>query len=188
MVRLLGFMFLLSTVIATCGISYAGDDSGPISPSGVKQGLEIAPVKLNLTGKDPAEVGLGSYLTNAVGDCSGYHSYPEYLEKGGPGSNPAAGDPFEGKPSTQSVFKQLVANFNSKHYLADGQCFGSYMARDLTPDTHGLPEGLTQVEFVKALRTGVEVYCEILAPRFASFRHRPLLFSFRSCHGPLITA
>ena len=105
---------------------------------------------------------LGSYLVNAVGDCSGCHSFPQYLAKGGPGTNPRADDPYLGTPSTQSVSKQLVANFNNSHYLAGGQCFGPYMARNLTPDPSekGLPEGLTQAEFVKALRTGEDIHCE----------------------------
>jgi hypothetical protein len=163
MARLLSLAIMLSTAVMTCGISYAGDDSNRISTSRVLQGKAISPVTLDLTGKDPAQVYLGSYLVNAVGDCSGCHSFPQYLLKGGPGTNPSADDPFLGTPSTQSVSRQLVANFNYKHYLAGGQCFGPYMARNLTPDPseHGLPEGLTQAEFVRALRTGEDIHCEI---------------------------
>jgi hypothetical protein len=54
---------------------------------------------------------------------------------------------------------QLLANFNTSHYLAGGQCFGPFMARNLTPDSHGLPEGLTEEEFVKAMRTGEDIHC-----------------------------
>lgn len=129
MVRTLSFTVTLSAAVMICGISYAGDNDDRISPFPVQQGFAISPVKLNLAGKDPLKVGLGSYLVNAIGDCSGCHSFPQYLEKGGPGSNPAAGDPFEGTPSTQSVSGQLVANFNFSHYLAGGQCFGPYMAQ-----------------------------------------------------------
>src|SRR5690242_8044534 len=42
--------------------------------SKVQQGFEIAPVPLNLAGKNRALVGLGSYIVNAVGDCNGCHS------------------------------------------------------------------------------------------------------------------
>jgi hypothetical protein len=111
-VRRLSFAVTLATAVTVCGISYAGDDENGISPFPVQQGFAISPVKLNLAGKDPLKVGLGSYLVNAVGDCSGCHSFPQFLEKGGPGTNPAAGDPFEATPSTQSVSRQLVANFN----------------------------------------------------------------------------
>jgi hypothetical protein len=40
----------------------------------VRIGFQIAPVPLNLDGKDRDMVGLGSYLVNAVGDCNGCHS------------------------------------------------------------------------------------------------------------------
>jgi hypothetical protein len=162
MIRSLSLAFMLSTAVMICGASYAGDDSSTIPTSRVLQGKAISPVKLNLTGKNPTEVYLGSYLVNAVGDCSGCHSFPQYLAKGGPGTNPRADDPYLGTPSTQGVSKQLVANFNNSHYLAGGQCFGPYMARNLTPDPSekGLPEGLTQAEFVKALRTGEDIQCE----------------------------
>ena len=42
-----------------------GDDD-----SRVQEGLEMAPVHLDLHGKDRALVGLGSYLVNAVGDSA----------------------------------------------------------------------------------------------------------------------
>jgi hypothetical protein len=44
----------------------------------------------------------------------------------------------------------LIANLNVSHYLSGGQCFGPFIARNLTPDANGLPEGLTDAEFVKA--------------------------------------
>ena len=113
-----------------------------------------------MTGLSLRQVALGSYLVNAVGDCSGCHSFPRYLEKGGPGSNPSAGDPYEGKPSTQSVSGQLVANLNVAHYLSGGQCFGPFMAPNLTPDKYGPVEGLTEEEFIKVMRTGEDIHCE----------------------------
>jgi hypothetical protein len=100
-------------------ISYAGDNANQIPRSEVQQGAAIAraviaPAKLNLAGKIPAQVFMGSYIVNSSGDCSGCHSFPQYLQPGNTaGSNPAAGDPFEGTPSTQSATGQLVANFNS---------------------------------------------------------------------------
>jgi hypothetical protein len=160
----LRFALVLSMLFMLSGISYAGDDDDTISSSQVQQGFEISPVpkdKLNFTGKSKARVGLGSYLINAIGDCSGCHSFPQYLEKGNAaGSNPSAGDPYEGMPSTQSVSQQLVANFNVSHYLAGGQCFGPFMTRNLTPDAAGLPQGLTEEEFIKVIRTGEDIHCE----------------------------
>jgi hypothetical protein len=151
--------------VMTCAISYAGNNDNQISPSEVQQGKAIAPVQLNLAGKSPAQVYMGSYIVNSSGDCSGCHSFPQYLNKGGPGTNPAVGSPYDGTPQDQSVTGQLVANINSAHYLTGGQCFGPFMARNLTPETNdqpypGLPEGLTEAEFIKVLRTGEDIHCE----------------------------
>ena len=49
----------------------------------------IAPVPLNLRGKNPALVGLGSYLVNAVGGCNDCHTNPPYA---------TGGDPHLGQP------------------------------------------------------------------------------------------
>jgi hypothetical protein len=163
-VRPLSFALALSAAVTVCGISYAEDNDDAISSSRVQQGFEISPVpkaKLNFAGKNPVQVGLGSYLLNAMGGCSDCHSFPRFLEKGNTaGGNPAAGDPFEGTPSTQSVSRQLLANYNVSHFLAGGQCFGPFMARNLTPDANGQPEGLTEAEFIKVMRTGEDIHCE----------------------------
>lgn len=44
----------------------------------MKQGLAIAPVHLDLRGKNRALVGVGSYLVNAVSDCNDCHTRPYY--------------------------------------------------------------------------------------------------------------
>lgn len=141
---------------------YADEDD---EDSLVEQGFSISPIppadlKFDRTDRD--RVGLGSFIVNAIGDCSGCHSFPQFLENGDPaGSDPTAGDPFDGLPSSEPAGRQpLVANFNTPHYLAGGQCFGPFMARNLTPDDHGLPEGLTEAEFIKVLRTGEDIHCE----------------------------
>jgi len=155
------FASALGTAALLTGAALADDDT--INPSFILQGFAISPIpqsKLSLNGKNLALVGYGSYLVNAMGDCSGCHTFPQYYNLRGPGSNPAAGDPFSGTPSTQSITKQLVANFNTSHYLAGGQCFGPFMARNLTPDSQGLPEGLTEAEFFRVMRLGEDVHCE----------------------------
>jgi hypothetical protein len=159
--RLFPFALAMSIVPIMADVSYAEDT---IDAARVQQGFSISPIPknmLNFKHSIPAKVGLGSYIVNAIGDCSGCHSFPQYLEKGNSsGSNPNAGDPYEGLLMSQSVNGQLVANFNTSHYLAGGQCFGPFMARNLTPDANGLPEGLTETEFIKVLRTGEDVHCE----------------------------
>jgi len=162
--RWLRFAAALSMAVVASGPSFGNEDDDNIAPSQIQQGFAISPIpkaNLNLADKAPSKVGLGSYLVNGVGDCSGCHTFPRFLEKGNlAGSNPAAGDPYKGTPSTQSVSGQLVANQNVSHYLAGGQCFGPFMARNLTPDASGLPEGLTETEFIAVMRTGEDIHCE----------------------------
>jgi hypothetical protein len=151
----------LASLLALSGVSFA-DDS--VDPSLVRWGFAISPIppsQLNLRDNNADMVGFGSYVVNAMGDCSGCHSFPQYLEKGDKaGSNPSAGDPYEGGLKSQSVRGLLVANFNVSHYMAGGQCFGPFMARNLTRDTRGLPEGLTEAEFITVMRTGEDIHCE----------------------------
>jgi hypothetical protein len=101
----------------------------------IRQGFAIAPVPLDLKGKNRALVGLGSYLVNGVGGCNDCHTNPPYA----PG-----GDPFAGEP------KQI----NTEGYLAGGMAFGPFVSRNLTPDEEGRPAGLTLEEFIEVIRTG----------------------------------
>jgi len=48
-------------------------DRGDAADSRIEQGFEIAPVPLNLEGKNRALVGLGSYLVN-FGGCNDCHN------------------------------------------------------------------------------------------------------------------
>jgi cytochrome c553 len=106
------------------------------SESRVQRGFDIAPVQLNLQGKNRDAVGMGSYIVNATGLCADCHSCPTYA----PGHNPYApgGD----------------GQINADSYLAGGVAFGPFVSRNLTPDPNGRPAGLTPQEFVQAIRTG----------------------------------
>ena len=161
--RQLALFGLLALAASGMSRSAAADDDPTLSDK-ARLGFAISPVpkgRLNLENADRQMVGLGSYIVNSTGDCSGCHSYPQFLRQGNQaGSNPQAGDPFEGTPSSQSIDGALQANFNISHYMGGGQCFGPFMARNLTPDENGLPEGLTESEFIKALRTGEDIHCE----------------------------
>ena len=61
---------VLGGMILSSGPGLAADDD----ESKIQQGFAIAPVPLNLAGKDPALVGLGSYIVNAQADCNGCHT------------------------------------------------------------------------------------------------------------------
>ena len=65
----------------------ADEHESDSTDSRVQRGLEIAPVPLNLAGKDRTLVGLGSYLVNATADCNGCHTASPQVEFA-PGGNP----------------------------------------------------------------------------------------------------
>lgn len=126
------------------------DDDRDRNDSRIEQGFDIAPVPLNLAGKNRTLVGLGSYLVNAVGDCNGCHNPGPGANEFAPGGNPFLGQPKKINPAT---------------YLGGGRDFGSLVAgsahiisRNLTPDKTGRPEGgHTFAEFHQIMRTGVDL-------------------------------
>jgi len=125
--------------------------------SKIKIGFAIAPVPLNLARRNKALVGLGSYIVNAVGDCNGCHT-----SGGPPNFNYAAG----GNP----YFKQ-PQKVDPTVYLSGGADFGpvgtptgpngypgpDMIARNLTPNKDGVPEGgMSLSEFKDILRHGTD--------------------------------
>jgi hypothetical protein len=121
-----------ATLAATLAAQTANDPE-----SRVQRGLAIAPVLLDLQGKNLALVGQGSYIVNAEGGCVDCHTSPLFL----PGGNPYAGQP-----------KQI----NAPAYLGGGAAFGPFISRNLTPDALGRPAGLMLEEFVSAIREGID--------------------------------
>jgi hypothetical protein len=129
----------------------AHDEDRRPDEANVRRGFEIAPVPLNLRGKDRDLVGLGSYLVNAVASCNDCHSAGPAVEFA-PGGNPY----FKGNPPT--VINQSV-------YLGGGRNFGALVpgtpeiiSRNLTPDRTGRPVGgRTLAEFEYILRTGADL-------------------------------
>jgi hypothetical protein len=101
-----------------------------------RRGLAIAPVKLDLKGKDQVLVGLGSDLVNATGGCHDCHTAPPYAK---------GGDPFLGEKK----------RINTAGYLAGGTPFGpGIVSTNLTPDAKGLPGGMSFKQFKRAMRFG----------------------------------
>jgi hypothetical protein len=106
------------------------------SDARIQRGFELAPVPLDLAGKNPALVGLGSYLAH-IHACSGCHTEPAHA----PG-----GDPYLGQPEQVNV----------DGYMAGGRQFGPFRSRNITPRANGLPGGLTREEFMLVMRTGAD--------------------------------
>ena len=126
-------------------LSAGGRDLSPAEIDRIVRGYLITPVPLDLRGKDPVLVGLGSYNINAKGGCNDCHTAPPYA----PG-----GDPFAGEPK----------RINAARYLAGGVPFGppgdpnTPVSRNLTPRAStGLPAGLTWDQFRRTMRTGADL-------------------------------
>lgn len=136
------YLLSLAMTLAIVGSSPAsaqGAPQGDNEHSKIQIGFTIAPVPLNLKGKNPALVGLGSYIVNAQADCAGCHSFPQYAE---------GGDPHLGQPAV----------IEPSGYLVGGApFFGPFVPRNLTPNRAGLPAGLTLQEFLLVLDTGADL-------------------------------
>lgn len=148
----------LGTTLVFAGAAIAGlllnsprgkatdDEEG--NESRIERGFDIAPVPLNLEGKNRALVGLGSYIVNAQADCDGCHS---------------AGPPTEFAPGGNPYFGQPT-KINKDTYLGGGRHFQiapnfpDIISRNLTPDKTGMPEGgRSFAEFVHIIRTGADL-------------------------------
>ena len=130
-------LLVLSAIIVTQSIGTAAEDNG--EGSKIRIGFAIAPVPLDLNGKNPALVGLGSYIVNAQAGCAGCHSDPEYAD---------GGDPHLDQPEQISV----------ETYLSGGAAtFGPFVPRNLTPNSSGRPAGLTLERFLEVIDTGADV-------------------------------
>jgi hypothetical protein len=131
----------------------------------VEIGLRIAPDFIDMRGKDPNLVGLGSFIVNGQADCNGCH-----------GSDPAN----EFRPTNNPYFRppnNFPIKYNQATYLNGGQNFGpvgpgvvkdpnsplfggpglgpNIISRNLTPDYTGNPEGGHDLgSFMTILRTG----------------------------------
>jgi len=127
------FGMVLSSRTAVNSATPSGPDSE--TQKRIAIGYKIAPVHLNLAGKDKILVGLGSYIVNAQASCVDCHSCPTYAQ---------GGNPFFGQPK----------QFNKDTYLSGGVPFGTLRSDNLTPDSGGLPAGLTLTQFIKLMRTG----------------------------------
>jgi len=141
----------------------------------IKIGFEIAPVPLNLEGKNRDLVGLGSFIVNAQGDCNGCHT------AGGPpnfnyakGGNPYFGQQTKTDPTTYLAggtdFGPAVPPSAAVGGFPPGSQppsyppaeYGEYVGpdiitRNLTPDKTGRAEGgRTLEQFKEIMRKGTD--------------------------------
>jgi hypothetical protein len=144
-------LFVSATLISNLPVRGFANDGNPGDLHGqseIQQGFAISPVRLNLRGKNPALVGLGSYIVNAQGACNDCHTCPSYVQ----GTNPMPPPFGAGVPGHGII--------NPVNYLAGGVSFTAgpvtVVSKNITPDATGKPEGLTLEEFKKVIRTGVD--------------------------------
>ena len=147
----------------------AQDNSDNTEASRIKIGFEIAPVPLNLEGKDPDLVGLGSYWVNGVSDCNFCHT-----SGGPPNYNFAAGgNPYFGQPKKTDPTIYLAGGTDfgpavppipgvyppPAYWLPSGPYVGpDIISRNLTPDKTGRAEGgRTFEQFKEILRHGTDL-------------------------------
>ncbi len=129
----------------------------------VTRGFQVAPVPLNMQGKDFALVGLGSYLVNAGSDCNSCHNSGQTLD----GMFLAGQNPY--RLMTGMMFPQQK-KVDPTTYFGGGQDFGTVdfgdtsptdpdiISRNLTPDKTGKAEGgHTFGEFMQIIRTGIDM-------------------------------
>lgn len=115
----------------------------------IRQGFAISPVPLNMAGKNPDLVGMGSYIVNAIASCNDCHS-----------SDPSAEFVAGGVP----YFNQHPTKVNPAVYLGGGRDFGplipgsaDIISRNLTPDKTGMPAGgMSFVNFLQVFQKGTD--------------------------------
>ena len=137
-------------LISSSGMQALEDDDNDSGQSKIQKGFQIAPVPLNLAGKNRALVGLGSYIVNAVSECNGCHS---------------AGPPTAFVPNFNPYFGQ-PKKVNPATYLGGGRDFGPFpgpnsavhiVSRNLTPDKTGRAIGGAKFsEFIEIIRHGTD--------------------------------
>jgi hypothetical protein len=135
-----------AVALALVGISHSNAET---EESLSRRGLKIAPVPLNLEGKNSELVGYGSYIVNAQIPCNDCHSNGPAMEFA-PGGNP--------------YFSQMPEKLNPDTYLGGGRDFGqlipgtaNIISRNLTPDKTGMPAGgMSLQDFMAAMKTGAD--------------------------------
>jgi hypothetical protein len=166
---------VLAVMLIRSPVVKAHDDDDEVSL--IKIGFEIAPVHLNLEGKDRALVGLGSFIVNAQGDCNGCHTAggppnfnyanggnPYFLNQGPTKTDPttylAGGTDFFSAVPPSAAVGGFPPGSQPPSYPPPE--YGEYVgpdiiSRNLTPDKTGRPEGgNTLSEFKQIMRKGTD--------------------------------
>jgi hypothetical protein len=109
----------------------------------IAAGYAATQVPVDLTGKNPLQVGVGSYIVNVTGVCNHCHSVNQYykaeypqaasLQTGNPYYLPPPNGPYTGG----IVNGQATFVIDPTTLLAGGQNFGLVLSKNLTPAPNG---------------------------------------------------
>ncbi len=180
----------LATVLGAAGLvcgalmstQASGGDAMPDqnTQQRIAAGYVATPVGVDLTDKDPLQVGLGAYIVNTTGVCNHCHSANQYQKAGFPltTSNPSkqTGNPYFlppslGGPYTGTPRADGGAGFtiDPTTFVAGGQNFGAVDSKNLTPAPNGSPSkfapykvnyaegGLDWITYWAVLHNGVDI-------------------------------
>ncbi len=146
------------TLLVTGPAAHADDDEDSESgDSRIEQGFRLAPVPLNLQGRNRALVGLGSYFVNSIGGCNNCHNPGPGENRWLPGGNPYFGQPERNNPAT---------------YLGGGRDFG--------PLVPGSAHIISRWIWITSIPT-----VQLVPSTQAAFRFRSTVVFSRSCRGQL---
>jgi len=174
-----GAVVVLVAIVMEQGVNtphrvQARDQNDNYEESLIRIGFAIAPVPLNLEGKNRDLVGLGSFIVNAQADCNGCHTgglAPNFNYANN--HNPYFGQPTKTNasvylsggtdfgpavpPSPFAYYPWATPPIPSSYPPAEynGYVGPNIITRNLTPDKTGLPEGgHTLEQFKTIMRTG----------------------------------
>lgn len=145
-----GLLFAYCIAFTPAG-AYGQQALDPEIQAKINKGFQLAPVPLNMTGRDSSLVGYGSYLVNAVGDCNGCHS-------AGPQSQfSQGGNPFFTQYPKVNPATYLGGNYDFGAFPDAAGPFPHIVSRNLTPDKTGKAVGGDSLqEFMLIMRTGID--------------------------------
>jgi hypothetical protein len=109
----------------------------------IAAGYSITQAPVDLHGKDPLQVGIGSYIVNGTGVCNHCHSVDQYHKAQYPQTTAAqTGNPYYLPPPFGPYSGGILngrATFLIDHttFLAGGQDFGAVRSKNLTPSPNG---------------------------------------------------
>ncbi len=110
----------------------------PQTEQRIAAGYAASPVPLDLTGKDPQQVGLGSYIVNGTGLCNHCHSVNQYFQAVYPqnyatqSGNPYTLPPPNGPYLGGILHGKATYTVDPSTFLAGGQNFGQFDSKNLT--------------------------------------------------------